>query len=115
MWVLHVPICVHLCLTEVGTCWSSATRCSWRGHAVVHGSGSSSRIVTTTHSPCINPCPQERNPGGPGRVSRGELESLLGPGRGWSLTSLAPHRMELHPTFWGGRAQAYLAAAQKAA
>lgn len=58
---------------------------------------------------------QERNPGGPGRVSRGELESLLGPGRGWSLTSLAPHRMELHPTFWGGKAQAYLAAAHKAA
>ncbi|KAG2494203.1 hypothetical protein HYH03_007561 [Edaphochlamys debaryana] len=56
---------------------------------------------------------QETSPGGPTRVSRAELDALLGAEAGWSLTSVKPHYMELHPTFWGGRGQAYLASAQR--
>eukprot|EP00198_Chlamydomonas_reinhardtii_P002446 XP_001691782.1 predicted protein [Chlamydomonas reinhardtii] len=56
---------------------------------------------------------QEMAPGGPARVSRSELEELFSAGAGWALQSVRPHFIELHPTFWGGKGQAYLVAAQK--
>ncbi|KAG2450884.1 hypothetical protein HYH02_004716 [Chlamydomonas schloesseri] len=56
---------------------------------------------------------QEMAPGGPARVSRAELEQLFSTEAGWALQYVRPHFIELHPTFWGGKGQAYLVAAQK--
>ncbi|KXZ44605.1 hypothetical protein GPECTOR_65g223 [Gonium pectorale] len=58
---------------------------------------------------------KETSPGGPSRVSREDLEGLLSPAAGWELQYVKPHFWELHPTFWGGKGRAYLAAAQRPA
>lgn len=56
---------------------------------------------------------QDTNTGGPVRLSRKDLTDLFCEAAGWQLVSLVPHHINLHPTFWGGRAKAYLLAARK--
>lgn len=57
---------------------------------------------------------EEQSPGGPPRVSRDEIERVLfSREAGWELVWVRPTHIELHPTFWGGKAKGYLAAARK--
>ncbi|KAG2428560.1 hypothetical protein HYH02_014364 [Chlamydomonas schloesseri] len=51
---------------------------------------------------------EETRPGGPRRVSEAELRSVAHPGSGWKLEGVEETYVELHPTFWGGRAPAHL-------
>ncbi|KAG2427654.1 hypothetical protein HXX76_012303 [Chlamydomonas incerta] len=50
----------------------------------------------------------ETRPGGPRRVSEAELRSVAHPGTGWQVEGVEETHVELHPTFWGGRAPAHL-------